>query len=384
MQQGDSSMNRHAVRATFVATVGATLALVNTAAVAAKPAPPPPPPPPPTPTSCVGVAGLGVFPAMVYPKAKYKTVKKFGGTLAYDGSDIYLADSNGKCSILIASSANMGGLSYRQIGTEGRVAWVDGSNIRLVKFHVVSGAVVESLPLTSSIIYTASLNDVELSADGQTIYYADEIKTIDGRWIDTLYSISLATCSANCTPQTLYTFNDDNGVGWLSVNAAGDRLYMSIHDRVPNIRSISFLQKNQDGTWSSLRQVVSNQDGGYQTISGFAATAFGRWDYNNSSVPKAVVSYVVERTSGYTTDIVDVTNCAATIAAQGSCLSSGESVVVKAGVAGSGSSFTSTPSSSTTGTPSLLVASGGSVIDVGLGTSAPVTLLQGGAADSAD
>jgi len=383
MQQGESSMNTPIVRAALIASLGATLALASTVAVAAKPAPPPPPPP--TPTSCVGVTGVGVFPAMVYPKAKYKTVKKFGGTLAYDGSDIYLADSNGACSILITSSANMGGLSYRQIGTEGRVAWVDGSNIRLVKFNVVSGAVVESLPLTSSIIYTASLNDVELRADGQTIYYADEIKTIDGRWIDTLYSISIATCSANCTPQTLYTFNDDNGVGWLSVNAAGDRLYMSIHDRVPNIRSISFLQKNPDGTWSSLRQVVSNQDGGYQTISGFAGTAFGRWDYNNSSVLKDVLSYVVERTSGNTTDIVAVTNCdPATVVAQGSCLSSGESVVVRSGIAGSGSSFTSTPSSSTTGTPSLLVASGGSVIDVGLGTSAPVTLLQGGAADSAD
>jgi hypothetical protein len=384
----NSSMNVHMIRAILVATLGLTLAVPSMSAFAGKA--PPPPPPPPTPTSCAGVTGVGVFPAMVYSKSKYREIKRGGGTQVYDGTDFYIADSNGKCSLLISSSQNYWSHKYRQIGTEARVAWADGASIRLVKFNVVGSSVVEPLPLASTIVYTqswtpSSIIDLELTANGQTIFYIDEIKTIDGRWVDTLHSISLTNCSANCTPQTLYTFNDDNGVGWLSVNAAGDRLYMSIHDRVPNIRSISFLKKNQDGTWSSLRQVVSNQDGDYQSVTGFAATAFGRWDYNNSSVPKNVLSYVVERTSGYTTDIVDVTNCApATVVPQGSCLPSGESVFVRSGIAGSGSSFTSTPSSLTTGTPSLLVASGGSVIDVGLGTSAPVTLLQGGAADSAD
>ena len=324
-------MNRHAVCATFVATVGATLALVNTAAVAAKPAPPPPPPPP-TPTSCTGMTGLGVFPAMVYSKTKYKTVKRGGGTTVYDGSDIYLADGNGKCSILILGSTYQVAFSYRQIGTEARVAFLEANSIRLLKFTVANGS-VGSLPLSPSIVYTPSwtpggVNDVELSADGQTIFFTEEIKTTDGRWIDTLYSISLASCSSSCPRQFLYEFKEDSGVSGLSVNSAGDRLYMSIHDRVPDIRTISFLQK-QGGVWSSLRHVVSDQDGGYQSVSGFAATAFGRWDYNGSSVLKDVLAYVVESTAGATTDIIDVTNCAAaTIFAQASCLSSGESQVV--------------------------------------------------------
>lgn len=383
-------MNKHSIGATLLATLGATLALASTAALAAKPAPPPPPPP--TPTSCSGVTGVGVFPAMVYSKAKYKTIKRSGGTTVYDGSDFYLADSNGKCSIRIASSSYGGGFSYRQIGTEANVVFVDagGTSIRRLKFNVVNGSVVESFPLASSIVYASSwtpsgVYDVELSADGRTLFFTEEIETIDGRWFDTLYSINLDSCSASCTAQTLYVFNEDSGVGGLSVNAAGDRLYVSIHDRIPDIRTISFLTKSQDGTWSSLRHVVSDQDGSYETVIGFGGTALGRWDYNSSSVPKDVLTYVVERTSGNTTDIIDVTNCAvAAIVAQESCLSSGESVVVKSGITGDGTSFTSTPSSLTTGTPSLLVASGGSVIDVGLGTSAPVTLLQGGAADSAD
>lgn len=381
-------MNKHMVHGTLIALIGATLALVSAAALAAKPAPPPPPPP--TPTSCVGVPGVGVFPAMVYSKTKYKTVKRGGGTTVYDGSDVFLADSNGKCSILILGSTYQVAFSYRQIGTEARVAFVEASGIRLMKFSVANGS-VGPLPLSPSIVYTpsstpAGVNDVELSADGQTIYFTEEIKTLDGRWIDTLYSISLASCTSSCTRQFLYEFKEDSGVSGLSINPAGDRLYMSIHDRVPDIRSISFLQKDQNGAWSSLRHVVSDQDGGYQSVSGFASTAFGRWDYNGSSVLKDVLAYVVESTVGATTDIIDVTNCAAaTIAAQESCLSSGESFVVRSGIAGYGTSFTSTPSSLTVGTPSLLVATRDNlVLDVSLQTFAPVSLLQGAWADSAD
>ena len=43
MQQGESSMNMPIVRAALIVSLGATLALVSTAAVAAKPAPPPDP-----------------------------------------------------------------------------------------------------------------------------------------------------------------------------------------------------------------------------------------------------------------------------------------------------------------------------------------------------
>jgi hypothetical protein len=388
MAWGQSSMNKHMVHGTLIALIDATLALVSAAALAAKPTPPPPPPP--TPTSCVGVPGVGVFPAMVYSKTKYKTVKRGGGTTVYDGSDVFLADSNGKCSILILGSTYQVAFSYRQIGTEARVAFVEANGIRLMKFPVANGS-VGPLPLSPSIVYTpsstpAGVNDVELSADGQTIYFTEEIKTLDGRWIDTLYSISLASCTSSCTRQFLYEFKEDSGVSGLSINAAGDRLYMSIHDRAPDIRTISFLQKGQNGAWSSLRHVLSDQDGGYETVSGFAATAFGRWDYNGSSVLKDVLAYVVENTVGATTDIIDVTNCAAaTIAAQESCLSSGESLVVRSGIAGYGTSFTSTPSSLAVGTPSLLVATRDNlVLDVSLQTFAPVSLLAGAWADSSD
>jgi hypothetical protein len=329
------------------------------------------------------VVGAGVFPAMVYSKTKYKTVKRGGGTTVYDGSDIYLADSNGICSILILGSTYQVAFSYKQIDTEARVAFLEANSIRLLKFTVANGS-VGSLPLSQSIVYTPSwtpggVNDVELSADGQTIYFTEEIKTTDGKWIDTLYSISLASCSASCPRQFLYEFTEDSGVSGLSINSAGDRLYMSIHDRIPDIRTISFLTRNQDGTWSSLRHVVSDQDVGYESVSGFAATAIGR---SNSTDLLAVL---VESTSGVTTDIIDVTVCVASSSSQDSCVRSGESAIVKSGITGGGTSFTSTPSSLTVGTPSLLVATrSDGIFDVGLTDYLPRSLLPGDWADSSD
>ena len=384
----NSSMKVHTVCATLVATLGATLALVSTVAHAAKPAPPPPPLPAQT---CAG--SPGVFPAFAYHKDKTTTVKKFGGTVVWDGSDLYIANSTGSCSIPIhlgtrASSAR--GVSYRQIGTEARIAWAQGSEIRLLKFHVVNGSVVEPRPITPSIVYVlnqtpSGIGGVDLSRDGQTIYYPDEIGTVDGRWISSVNLISIATCTSNCSSQRIYTFEDDNGVGGVEINDSDDRLYMSIHDRVPDIRTVSFLEK-QGGSWTSplLRHVVSNQDAEYVSVSGFATTAVGKWDYDNSSVLSDVLSFVVERPSGDTTDIIDVSNCSSS--GVSSCLSSGESCVVRTGIAGSGQSFTSTPSSPMDDGPNLLVVGGGWIGDVDLDDfeAAPVWFREGGGVESAD
>jgi hypothetical protein len=360
-------------------------------AVQAKGKPVPPPPPPLPAQTCAG--SPGVFPAFAYSKAKYITGKKFGGTQIWDGTDLYIANSTGSCSIPIyigTRESSPGAVSYRQIGTEARIAWAQGSEVRLLKFHVVNGSVVETRPIPPSSVYVlnytpSGISGVDLSRDGQTIYYPDERQTVDGRWIDTVNFISIATCSSNCSSQLIYTFDDDNGVGGVEVNDSDDRLYMSIHNRIPDIRTVSFLEK-QGGTWSSplLRHVVSDQDAAYATVNGFATTAVGKWDHDNSSVLREVVSFVVERTSGNTTDIIDVSNCSAS--GVSSCLGSGESRVVRSGIALSGTSFTSMPSSATDAGPNLLVVGGGWVSDVDLDSpgAASVPLVQGGGADSAD
>ena len=381
--------------------------LITSHSMAGKP-PPPPPPPPPTQT-CPVETGIA-FPALVYSKAKYKILKKFGGSQLYDGSDLYIANSTGTCSILIypgTRDSSALSVSYRQImengSSVGHVAYVDGDGqqIKLLKFTVLKDAnntkySVQGLPLSSSVVFaynapSSGINDVALSADGQTIYFSDEQLTSDGRWIDTVNSLDVSTnCSPVCPKTVIFDeFPDDSGVAGLSINDDEDRLYMAIHFRVPDIRTISRLEKQTDGAWA-FRNVVSDQDPGYPAVDGFASTALGIWNSRD------VVAYVVERYStGNTTDIIDVSSCDDAPVGDLSCLASGYGSVVRGGIAGSGTSFTSTPSSPTDDDgPNLLVSGGGQIGDLDLGdpNAAPVQFLAGcpslpascGSADSAD
>jgi len=350
-------------------------------AVQAKGKPTPPPPPPPLPAqTCPAEPGV-VFPAFAYTKAKYiTTITKRRTTRVYDGSDLYIANSTGTCSIPIyigTAESSFGPHSYRQIGTEALIAWSYNSQIMLLKFHVVDGSVVETRPIPPSIVYTlnytpSAIMGVDISRDGDTIYYPDEVGTVDGRWISTVNQISIAGCTSNCTSQFIYQLNDDNGPGGVEVNDADDRLYMAIHDRPPNIRTISFLEK-QGGTWSSplLRHVVSNQDAPYATVSGLTGIGVGKWDHDNDSILNDVLTFVVERTSGDTFDIIDVTNCSASGVT--SCLSSGESAVVRTGIAAPGANFISSPD----GAPKLLINTGGWVRELDLDSGAITPLVEG-------
>ena len=270
--------------------------LATSQTMAAKPPPPPPTPiPQPTPTSCTGATG--VYPAVAYTKDR-RHLK--GRTSVYDGTDIYIGTSTGSCSSIVWSLPNLHFLTYRQVvidgENEGRIVWIDyNAVVWLLKFHVENGNIVDPLPLSASLVYTpptGSVNDVELSPDGQTIYFTDQVLTSDNRWLTTAKSIDISSCSSSCAPQTIYTFPLDNSAAGLSVNSTNDRIYMSIHDRVPNIRTISFLQK-QDGIWSSLRHVVSNRDAAYATMNDSHTTDVGRWDFTKSGVLRDVLAYVV-------------------------------------------------------------------------------------------
>jgi hypothetical protein len=353
-----------------------------------KPTLPPPPPLPPNQT-CAGAPGA--FPAFAYVKNRYVTVKKGGGTQAFNGSDIHITNSTASCSIVIyqgTKDSSPGDLVYRQNGTEGRIVWTQGTDIRLLKFNVVNGTVVEPLPLTSSTVYVlnytspSSIQGMDLSRDGKTVYYPDESRTVDFRWLDTINMVDISTCTANCTSQRVYTFPVDVGAGGLEINDSDDRIYLAIHDRVPDIRTVSFLEK-QGSTWASplLRHVISDQqDTAYATVRGLANVAIGKWDYNNNSVPRDVLTYVVEHTTGPDTiDIIDVTNCLGSGVT--SCLSSGEGSVIRTGIPRSSAAFMYPP----VGGPKLLTMGGGWISEVDLDSLTITTLVEGaGGVDSAD
>src|SRR5262245_29717400 len=140
----EQKMNVRVLAATIVIGI-----LATGESMAAKPQPPPPPPPPPPlPTSCPGD-----FPAIAYSTDRTVAGKK--GRTQFVGSNVYLANSTGDCSILIAIITGGTGVraNYRQIGSEGRVVWIDNVTIKMLKFNISGNSVVQPLPLTPTDVY---------------------------------------------------------------------------------------------------------------------------------------------------------------------------------------------------------------------------------------
>ena len=90
MRQGESSMNMHIVRAALIVSLGATLALASTAAVAAKPVPPPDP--------CVSpnLVTEATFPSFMFGQTVELSKSVYG-------TGIFLADASGKCTRMIGT-----------------------------------------------------------------------------------------------------------------------------------------------------------------------------------------------------------------------------------------------------------------------------------------
>ena len=317
--------------------------------VAKKAGPAPIPVPPPA--SCSGAPGD--FPAFAYRKTRSHLERRGNRTYRiFDGTDAYLANRTGSCSVLVGIDASVG--SYRQIGNEARIAYSQGSEIRLLKFQVVNGNVVPTAPL---ILYRGTdpygIGDVELSADGVTLYFSDEFNAADETWMATVKSIDVDSCTANCTPAILLTLVD-TGIGGLSINPGNTRLYMAMHHRIPDLRTISFMEK-QAGAWSStLRHVVTDQDADYATVDGLSGDTLGQWDYDGTG-PRAVLVVHIESAAGNTSDIFDVSNCG--FSGTQSCYASGEISVVLTDIAGHPGSFTSMPALGDPA-PNLLVGEG--------------------------
>jgi len=148
-------MNRHTVLATIVPAIAATLALTSAAAMAAKPGGG-------GSTDPCATSGLD-FPAFTYRQLSGKE------------QQIYVADATGKCSRLVYKSSNnagsfgAGAFSYPVDGTHnvGRVVWPDGNAIWAINF-TVTGSSIQVDPKFK--IYDGSLNSLDLSRDGGTLY----------------------------------------------------------------------------------------------------------------------------------------------------------------------------------------------------------------------
>lgn len=336
-----------------------------------KPHEEPPPPPPGDGAAC---ASSDDFPAMVYSvKRVVNEHKKFEETR----TDLYLASSDGSCSIVIFSTTSDAvGFSYSQGSTEGRIIWHQNGEenagrkdctscpvIRGVTFEVSNKEITTPLPLTATTIYThpvgdfVGLIDLELSPDGSRLFYSFEQSDPTVSWLDTLHVIDLTTCSQNCSPTLVHSLAN-TGIPGVSASPAGKRVFIGRHDRVTGINTVAVTEE-QSGTWSTFRDVVTNQDIGYASLnSQFVSAAL--WDHDGDGTETEVLAF--DRGDG-SFDIFDVENCSTNGSSQ-SCLAQGEATIVRTGIPGVLLTFTQHPSSLADTPPNVLVFLNGDTTEV--------------------
>ena len=199
-------MNKHTFFAALVSTIGATLALVSTSAMAAQPGGGGSTDP------CTTAIG---FPAFVYWKPSGKM------------RQIYVANSDGKCSRLVTSITNgQGSIQFSVIGadnTKGRVVWVEASNgvsnVVGIDFTVATATNQISVG-TKTTLYGPSCGGISLSKDAHTLYSTRCLNTgeffIDKVTLDT----PVTTIS-----EAFHAPDNNNYIGTISVNGDGTLLY---------------------------------------------------------------------------------------------------------------------------------------------------------------
>lgn len=186
-------MNKQKVCATFVATIGAALALASACAVAGKPAPNP----------CATAIG---FPAFVYYlQASGKTPRT-----------MYVADATGKCSrMLMAGAAPKLSYPVDGVANKGRVVFVDGTYIAKVDFTVGAGNTI-TVGAKDLLRANTGCCSLDLSKDGKTVYFSDtdtSLATLD------VVSLSMKQIYA-LPPEDMSWFFQQ-----VSVNGDGTQLY---------------------------------------------------------------------------------------------------------------------------------------------------------------
>ena len=289
--------------------------------MAAKPTPPPPPPPPVT--SCPGV-----FPAYAFTR-DVTNVK--GNRTIVVSTDLLVANETGECFIKIANSSNgIGVQGYRQNGANGRIIFDTNSGLGMVNITASGGSVTSATPILP-VYNNVAYHTVALSKDANTIYLIDEVRDVNGNWVDTLKSVNIASCSSNCSAEAILFFGVNFSANYLAVNDADDRLYFGHHAKATNVQTISMIQKSA-GVWgTSMRQVVSNQDLNYPTDGGFETNAYGHWG------DAEVLAITVLRSVGSEVQVLDITNCGPV--GETSCLAAGEATVEASAISGHGYLF---------------------------------------------
>lgn len=294
-------------------------------------------PPLPPPESCAGAEGY--FPAFAYVKPVYG-----GRRGSVSAKEIYLANSTGTCAILLFTNEDdfQGWVfTYRQIGTAGRILWAqqEESNlprksplkgrdvIKLLNFTVTNGQASNVALSTAYTMpesqYATAIYDIELSPDGSTAYFADEIfiHTSSFDNLSTIKALNVSNCTSGCAAPVLAstvtgplkTFMQ------LTINPAGTNLYYVRHG-FPTV--IGMIELSTGAT----RLVASEVDPQYFD------EKFDWLVSGTGSSGEDLIAVRLDRVFEHI-DIIDVTACTAN-GSSSSCIFDRDATTVATGISG--------------------------------------------------
>jgi len=327
----------------------------------------PPPPEPIDGTACVD--STGDFPALAY----YDVVKVGKRRKQKDIATVYIANSNGECSIPIWTGEDNGpgyGFTFQLIGSSGHILWTHGSGeIVRLQFDIENRAIMTPLPLgLPELVYVTSETPVGvleaiLSADGTELYFGKEVGDPVG-WIDTINVIDLENCAnLPCPANPVLTLENRFPIG-LATSPDGSRIYFATNGvgGVPGVQSLSFIEKLPDDTWSGIKDVVTSNDSGY-TQSTFGANGWTIWPVTSAALvdygagPVEVLAFNRGDPPELPThiDLMSVADCDITL--PGTCLANGNATLVGPMLPGELAEFTSLSSDSGIPASSILVRS---------------------------
>lgn len=296
----------------------------------------PPPPEPIDGTACVDSSGH--FPALAY----YDVVKVGKRRKQKDIFTVYVTNSIGDCSIPIWSGEDNGpgfGFTFQLIGSSGHILWTGGAGeIVRLRFDIENRAIVTPLPLgLPEVVFVTSEQPVGIleaivSADGNELYFGKEVSDPLVDWINTINVIDLANCANLPCPAAPILILENRAPGGLATSPDGSRIYFSTHDRVPDVYSVSFIEKLSDGTWSGIKDVVTSNDVGYGQ-SGLGGRGEAIWPVTSAALvdygagPIEVLAFDREDGRDLPThiDMMSVADC--DVALPGTCLANGNATL---------------------------------------------------------
>lgn len=293
------------------------------------PDPPPPPDPDPEDPGSLCADSESDFPAFAYTVS---TQLDNDPWLEY--TEIFLSNAEGNCAIKIYGTDEdywSLHLSYRYFPDDntGRIVFTERkyiddlfahapTQIRMLNFSIDEGAIVEDLPLSSTLLVQApdvdgiadgSLSFLDLSPMGDRVVFVgsnnDDKPFIDEIKID---------CASN--PECRQRIFETKGVPLKSslYSLDKERVYFTVD--YPN-RNVVFIEK-ESGNWpalkydnpeyprlSSVPTLILEGEGDYQHIK-----SIGLWDHDGSGIAQEVIAMPRHITSDlYSIEILDVEAC---------------------------------------------------------------------------